>query len=172
MTSPHTSMLDVLVAGYEGCAAADADIDTVRTLVGRRLGEPPRLSICMVCRVAPMYLRIDRSVEPDARTDPADPHALVGLAAGLVASAVPKIDIGADLEDRTRIRDALPANIAHVRASLPREELVRIAAHLDSCDVAVVAIYDPTLADELVIRISGPRRVITSILDAAPHAAA
>jgi hypothetical protein len=169
MTSPHTTLLDVLVAGYEGSAAADADIDTVRTLFGRRHGKPPRLSVCMVCRVAPMYLRIDRSVEPDVRTDV---HAVVGLAAGLVATAVPKIDIGSDVEDRARIREALAANVAHVRASLPREELARIAAHLDACDVAVVAVYDPTLADELVIRISGPRRVITSMLDAAPHAAA
>src|SRR5262245_33796362 len=163
MPEKSPRLLDVLVAGYDNVAGAEADLKAVRDLY-QRLGTSYNFDAAVVSKDQRGRVKINKTFEAGKRHDALKGLGF-GLAAGVVAAVFPPIGIGLALGAGALAGTALGAVIGHVQRGIPRDDLRKIADRLDTSEAALVVVYETSLADQVRQNIKAIDRLISGITD-------
>jgi len=138
--------LDVLVATYDGIAAAETDLMAVRDLY-QTLGSAYNFDAAVVRKNENGEPKIHRTYEAGTRHE-ARKGLGVGLAAGLIAAAFPAVGIATALAAGAG-GAAIGALVGHAQSGISRDDLRKIADRLDASQAALVVVHETNVADQV-----------------------
>ena len=163
MSEKDARLLDALVATYNSVGAAETDLMAVRDLY-QTLGTSHTFDAAVISKNEEGQPRIHRTYEAGVRQDAVRGFRF-GLAAGLVAAAFPAVGIAVALGAGAAGGAAIGAIVGHLQSGIRRDDLWKIADHLEASRSALVVVYDPSMADHVARKITASTHFISKVRD-------